>query len=304
MPHSLSIPLHSLSPNEGGVDRKRSFAMNSFELSVLETVEVAEIHQTFTEPIFYNMIQGKKIMRFNNELPFEYLPGNTMIVPPSLSMEVQFPDASPTNPTQCVSLTIDRVKIANSLSLLNERFPREDGKLWQLQMNRHSLMFNEDISELIFKLYRLVQQNSQEAGIIAELTLTELLVLLFQNQNLSELETASSSKVAGTLADVVRFIQTHLDTPLPVNMLAKQSAMSKTSLFRAFKREFNLSPVEYINKERINRAKTLIRNHPELNISEIGYLVGIFNPNYFARIFKQLTGLSPTAFKMTLFPAR
>lgn len=272
--------------------------MNSFELSVLETMKTATVQQSFSEPIFYNLIRGKKVMRFSNESPFEYLPGNTMIVPPNMEMEVFFPDSSIQNPTQCLSLTIDRVKIANSLSLLNEQFPRADGRSWKLQMNHYSLMFNEDISKLIFKLYRLVQQNTQEAGIIAELTLTELLVLLFQNQNLAELDSPQTGKTGSTLSDIISYIQQHLEEPLPVEMLARQAAMSKTSLFRAFKREFNLSPIEYINKERIGRARRLIRDHPELNISEIGYLVGIFNPNYFARIFKQLAGISPTAYKL------
>lgn len=294
----ISIPRLSGSANPSGVDRKLSFERNSFELSVLETVEQATLQQSFSEPIFYNLIRGKKVMHFKDELPFDYLPGNTMIVPPNIEMEVFFPESSLLNPTQCLSLTIDRAKIASSLSLLNEQFPRADGRHWKLQMSHYSLMFNEDISKLIFKLYRLVQQSTLEAGIIAELTLTELLVLLFQNQNLAELNTIPAGKPGGTLSDIVNYIQQHLDDPLPIEMLARHAAMSKTSLFRAFKREFNLSPIDYINKERINKAKRLIRDHPELNISEIGYQVGIFNPNYFARIFKQLAGMSPTAYKM------
>ncbi|PUZ22052.1 AraC-type DNA-binding protein [Chitinophaga costaii] len=279
-----------------GVDSKRSFGMDSFELSILETVERATIQQTFSEPIFYNLLKGKKIMRLGNDQPFEYLPGNTMIVPPQLEMEVNFPDATLKNPTQCLSLTIDREKIAESLNLLNERHPRLDGKPWHLSMKNYSLLFNEDISQLIFKLYHLAPQHTQEARIIAELTLTELLVLLFQNQNLSD-ESFSEMDNTGTLAQVIHYIRENLDSSLTIDSLSQQASMSNTSLFRAFKRELNISPIDFINKARVEKAKKIIRNNPDVRMAEIGYAVGFSNPNYFTRIFKQYANLSPTAYK-------
>lgn len=277
------------------VDSKRSFGMDSFELSILETVENATIHQIFSEPIFYNLLKGKKIMRVGNEEPFDYLPGKTMIVPPQLEMEVNFPDASLQNPTQCLSLTIDSEKIAGSLSLLNERHPRLDGKPWHLSMKNYSLLFNEDISQLIFKLYNLAPKNTQEARIIAELTLTELLVLLFQNQNLSE--ASKQAEDPGTLAQLIHYIKENLDRSLTIDTLSHEASMSNTSLFRAFKRELNISPIDYVNKARVDKAKRLIKSNPELRIAEIGYSVGFSNPNYFTRTFKQYANTSPSAYK-------
>ncbi|HEY0298637.1 MAG TPA: AraC family transcriptional regulator, partial [Arachidicoccus sp.] len=265
----------------------------------LETVENATIHQSFSEPIFYNLLRGKKVMRIGDEQPFDYLPGNTMMVPPHLAMEVHFPDSTMENPTQCLSLTIDSMKIAESLLLLNERYPRLDGRQWHLSMKNYSLVFNEEISKLIFKLYNLVRQNTQEARIIAELTLTELLVLLFQNQNLTETGSLQSANV-GILNSLICFIHDNLDNVLTIESLSQFVSMSNTSLFRAFKKEFSISPIEYINKARIAKAKQLMKSNPSLHISEICYTVGFSNPNYFARIFKQYVKFTPTEYKKSL----
>ncbi|MDE1191753.1 MAG: AraC family transcriptional regulator N-terminal domain-containing protein [Arachidicoccus sp.] len=282
------------------VDRKQSFAMDSFELSVLETFEKATVRQVFPEPIFYNLLRGKKIMTFGNENSFDFLPGKTMIVPAKMQMEVFFPESSHQNPTECLSLTIDRFKIAESLALLNERYPRLDGRLWQLSMKNYSLINSVEISKLIFKLYKLAPQNSQEARIIAELTLTEILILLFQNQNLTEDEALNASVSGSTLQHLLVFIHDNLDCNLTISMLAKQTSMSNTSLFRIFKKEFNVSPVEYINKARINKAKQLLKNCPDMNISAISYAVGFNNPNYFTRTFKQHNLISPMDFRKQL----
>lgn len=285
----INIPINYV--NTSPADNKRSFGMDSFELSVLETFETTTIKQSFQEPIFYNLLRGKKMMKFNDKSPIEYLPGSTMIVPPYLEMEVNFPDSSFENPTQCLSLTIDRMKIASSLSLLNERYPRLDGQLWQLSMKDYSLFTNEEISGLIYKLYHLASQNTQEARIIAELTLTELLVLLFQTQNRKELYVQNAT---GPLNDLVRFIQDNLDVDLTIDTLSHQISMSKTTLFRAFKKEFNITPLEFINKARIDKAKHLLLTQPNLSIAEIGYIVGFNNPNYFTRMFKQFLHTTPS----------
>ncbi|QES88399.1 helix-turn-helix domain-containing protein [Rhizosphaericola mali] len=290
----LNIPINYV--NTEPADNKRSFGMESFELSVLETFETTTIKQRFQEPIFYNLLRGKKLMKFKNDIPIEYLPGSTMIVPPNLEMEVNFPDSSLVNPTQCLSLTIDKMKIASSLSLLNERYPRLDGQLWQLSMKDYSVFTNEEISSLIYKLYHLANQNTQEARIIAELTLTELLVLLFQSQNRKDLFLNNSF---GALNDLVRYIQDNLDSELTIAFLSQQMSMSKTTLFRTFKREFNITPLEYINKARIERAKRILIEQPHLTIAEISYLVGFENPNYFTRLFKQYLHTTPTILRKT-----
>ena len=47
--------------------------------------------------------------------------------------------------------------------------------------------------------------------------------------------------------------------------------------------------VQYLNQVRIEKASQLLGN-PELTTDEVAGLVGIFNTNYFLRLFKKMTG--------------
>ena len=56
---------------------------------------------------------------------------------------------------------------------------------------------------------------------------------------------------------------------------------------------------EYANKIKIDTAKTLIRDD-NMNFSEISDYLSFDNPQYFSRVFKRITGLTPTEFKLSL----
>ena len=58
------------------------------------------------------------------------------------------------------------------------------------------------------------------------------------------------------------------------------------------------SPMDHIHQLIISEAKSLLRKN-ELSNAEIAYQLGFEYPNYFARLFKKYTGLSPTEFKKT-----
>ncbi|WP_437919978.1 helix-turn-helix domain-containing protein [Sphingobacterium sp. LRF_L2] len=277
------------------VDAGHTYHMDSYELTLLETTIDTTVQHSFKEPILYNLLRGKKTLRLQNDYLYDYLPGTTMIVPPNLEMEVSFPGSSAEQPTQCLSLTIDRVKVIDSLNLLNERYPRKDGLLWQLNLNDCSFIENLEISQIIEKLFRLSVQSSHETQIIAELTLTELIILLSQKQLLLGMEQPQERN--SVLFDIIHYIKQHITENISVDHLAEQAAMSSASLFRSFKKEFNISPVEYITKERIRAAKQILLTQPTATIAEIGYQLGFSTPNYFARVFKQHERITPSTFR-------
>ena len=69
------------------------------------------------------------------------------------------------------------------------------------------------------------------------------------------------------------------------------------SYFNAmFKKWAGVGPVEYRNRLRISHAQSLLQNSP-VSVSEAAALVGFDDPFYFSRIFKAITGVSPTAYR-------
>ena len=57
-----------------------------------------------------------------------------------------------------------------------------------------------------------------------------------------------------------------------------------------------ISPIEHIHQNIIREAKRLLKQGMYSN-SEIAYHLGFEYPNYFSRLFKKVTGLTPTEYK-------
>ncbi|MEM6264361.1 MAG: ATP-binding protein [Bacteroidota bacterium] len=78
--------------------------------------------------------------------------------------------------------------------------------------------------------------------------------------------------------------------------LGKDMGMSRTNFHRKIKALTGLSPSHFIRAVRLDQAMALMRNE-ELQISEIAYMTGFTNPNYFNRVFKEVKGTSPTKWR-------
>ena len=65
---------------------------------------------------------------------------------------------------------------------------------------------------------------------------------------------------------------------------------------RLFHKNYGLTPLEYLNAQRLERAKSLLRN-PRLTVAEVAYQSGFRDPGYFARKFRQQTGITPVQFR-------
>jgi len=81
-----------------------------------------------------------------------------------------------------------------------------------------------------------------------------------------------------------------------VEELSHQLNISRVQLYRKVKALIGLSISDYINSQRLGKAKSLLQDST-LNISEIAYSVGYSSPGYFSTSFKNKYGISPKSFK-------
>ncbi|MBI4978114.1 MAG: helix-turn-helix domain-containing protein [Spirochaetes bacterium] len=80
-----------------------------------------------------------------------------------------------------------------------------------------------------------------------------------------------------------------------VDALAKKAGYSKYHFIRKFKRMTGLSPWHHILLMRISRAKEMLISG--LSVKETAHTLGFRDPNYFSRVFRKKTGLSPLDFR-------
>ena len=81
-----------------------------------------------------------------------------------------------------------------------------------------------------------------------------------------------------------------------VDDICKLIGVSRVQLYRKVKALLGCSITDYILNRRLKKAKYLLNNEQH-NISEITYMVGFSNPNYFATVFKAKYGCTPSEFK-------
>ncbi|WP_420535398.1 hybrid sensor histidine kinase/response regulator transcription factor [Bacteroides fluxus] len=93
-------------------------------------------------------------------------------------------------------------------------------------------------------------------------------------------------------------IEQHLDdTEFNVNVFAREMAMARTNLFTKLKAITGQTPNDFILTIRLKKGAMMLRNNPELNITEISDRIGFSSSRYFSKCFKDVYHVSPLAYR-------
>ncbi|RBW67433.1 AraC family transcriptional regulator [Bacillus taeanensis] len=93
-----------------------------------------------------------------------------------------------------------------------------------------------------------------------------------------------------------KYIEDHLTEPIDFSAYARMNNISPGYFRAMFKSATGLSPVEYLNRLRIVRAIEYLKDNT-LSMSDIAAAVGIYDANYFSRLFRKFIGYSPSEFR-------
>lgn len=143
-----------------------------------------------------------------------------------------------------------------------------------------------------FLLKPIVTEDFQQA-------LQNILILLDrENKSLSDMvqenvKTMSQEEIAQY---VEHFIRENYTTDLTVGDLATRLGFSPDYLSKVFKKQTGHTLIRYITRLRINEAKRLLVQNPELEVQKVGEMVGYPDPFYFSRVFKKQTDVYPSEF--------
>lgn len=99
------------------------------------------------------------------------------------------------------------------------------------------------------------------------------------------------------LNPVFRYIEAHHSKLITIKDLANCIDVTPQYLCLLFQKAMKMRPMEYVNRERINRSKELMFNESDIKMHEIAHRVGFDSPSYFSSVFKRNEGLSPEQFK-------
>lgn len=140
-----------------------------------------------------------------------------------------------------------------------------------------------------------LEEDHPAATLVSVCRVTEIfarLSLAYEQQN----DDSGRHDLPLKLARVVLWIEQNLDQPLSNTEIADFAHVSPRSLSRLFQEIYRETPKEFVARLRFRKACDLLRNS-EHNISEIGFLCGFSDSNYFSRQFHKVFGCQPREFR-------
>lgn len=283
------------------VENRNSFQFTSCELNVFETHQVANrVDLTFNAPVVASMLRGKKVMHLHKMSAFDFYPGESLILPSHETMVIDFPEATGENPTQCIALAISEEFIRDTIARFNEQVPKcENGDSWNLNLKNYHLNNSEDITHTLNRLLHLSKENNEARETFAGFALNELVLRLMQTQARDLfIEQAKLYMNNHRLAYVVNYIREHLTEKLNMDKLSSLACMSRPHFFRSFKKEFGISPLEFILEERIKMACRLL-HQSRYTVFDVALRCGFNNLNHFVEIFRRKTGSNPAKYRVS-----
>lgn len=115
-----------------------------------------------------------------------------------------------------------------------------------------------------------------------------------------ELEDGGQIRLSKVTEIISRYIEANYMYDISMQDLARHMNYSEAYFCKLFKQCFNKNFTSYLTEYRVEEAKKMLAE-PTVNVKEIGKAVGYGDSNYFAKVFKRITGQSPTEYRLCIF---
>lgn len=152
-------------------------------------------------------------------------------------------------------------------------------------------------------LFRQIFETFRRGGAAADMKAAGYLhLLLAEYKTLLHTQSGSSLRTAQAEGDhllqqVVHYLSTQYAHPVSIAQMAESLGYNRAYLSRLFKQRTGESPVTFLLKLRIDKARHMLRERPELTIEQVSASVGLQDALYFSKQFRRFHGQSPTAYR-------
>ena len=282
------------------VENRTSVGGRDLQFSVYDTYQPARSVSLHACNLLYcGMVTGRKIIYAEEaDAPFDFLPGESLVVPAGRSIQIDFPDAETGNPTTCITLEIERSKVQRIVDRLNETTPRSavSGD-WNVQDRFMHFSNTSAIENVLQTLVTLFSENHAYRDALIDLNAAELVVRILQTEARSLLLEDSETPVSSRgLAAAVQYVHDHLDQHVSVEELAEVACMSRSTFHRNFRNELGTTPLQYVNQKRMERAQFLLADQ-ERTVTDVSYDLGFSSVSHFITKFKEMVGVTPKTYQ-------
>lgn len=231
----------------------------------------------YTELFF--IVSGKGQFLIQDQV-FPVDVNNLVIINPNVS---HTEDSLNAQPLEYIVLGIDGIELASNVSS-NSQFCILDH------------FESVEISSCLRNILREMEIKNTGYEDVCQAYMEILIIRLMRNTALAV--QAEPPGVSGNrqCTAVRRYIDMHFKEPLTLDQLSEEAHMNKYYLSHSFKREYGISPINYLISRRINESKYLL-TETDLSMSQIAQLLGFSSLSYFSQAFRKTQGVSPMEFR-------
>jgi len=255
-------------------------------------------------PVIYGVIAGTSPVHFprSDSSSFSVAPGELIVAPPMQPLVFDFPNAGRT-PIRCLTVEAKPKAIGavvDRMSTSPSGAPETPSRSFGTSAVEHVGPI-PGIDRVLTGLCSLLEERPASVDALVDLRATELFVrTLAAAPRLLQEEPSTPSRREGVAA-AVRHARGHLRTAMSVQDLAEVACMSVSTFYRAFRAEFDATPLEFLTEERVARARSLL-DDPDATVADVSAAVGFKSTSHFIRVFKTAEGLTPKQYQLQRRP--
>jgi YesN/AraC family two-component response regulator len=246
--------------------------------------------------------------------------GESLIIPPHKAIRVEALKASEENqnkkstktkknglswlelevPIELVNLTISQYnKVGTEVE--DCKLKVENTSVWQFGSTPINVTHDTSIKKAIARLIDLFTEEHYNKDAFIDFAIKELVLRFVRTPARDKIELEENEKVESetnpSIEAVLGYIKEHIDEPISIDTLTDIASMSKAAFFRTFKETLDISPIDYINRERVEVAKNRLVDISK-SVTDICYELGYNHMTYFIRVFKKYEGITPKQFQI------
>lgn len=97
------------------------------------------------------------------------------------------------------------------------------------------------------------------------------------------------------ICDILEYIEININTKITIDIISKRFNFNRYYLMKLFKKELNISIIDYINNLRVYNSLNNIKNNQSL--LNVAISNGFYSLEYFSEMFKNIIGINPSTYK-------
>lgn len=147
---------------------------------------------------------------------------------------------------------------------------------------------NARIMQAVQRIVHEMNQKNEYYRYLVVMYYAELLLLIYRYMDESYLPIGTNE----SLRKAIAYIRMNYHSDISMADVATHAGVGTRYLRKLFARFLNLSPLDYLNQLRINKAIEMLKS-TDLSIKEVCFVCGFKSPQYFSRVFKQQMEITP-----------